>query len=156
MKSKPRVLKGQSLIEIVFAIGIIALVLTAIVSLSVRSVGVTSSSANQTRANRYAEEAIEWFRIQRDANPQSFFTTASNPSTRTMCFNIIPASSSWPAAGNCGASSFIQENGTNTNFKRTVNTVYNSATAQLDITVTVTWGNSSVVHKSSLTDPRAR
>lgn len=60
--------KGQSLFEVILAISISAIILIAIVSLSVRSVSTSSFARNNTLATEYAQEGIEWLREQRDAD----------------------------------------------------------------------------------------
>lgn len=57
---------GQSLFEVVFAVGMVALILTAIVLLSTRSIKTADFSQNRAMAGKYAQEATEWFRLQRD------------------------------------------------------------------------------------------
>ena len=58
--------KGQSLFEVVVAIGIIALILISVVSLSVTSIRNSNYSKNKTSANRYAQEVIEWIREEKE------------------------------------------------------------------------------------------
>ena len=65
--------KGQSLFETVLALGVIGLVLTAIVALTVKSISGSSYSKNNTLASRYAQEATEWLRNQRDTLGFSLF-----------------------------------------------------------------------------------
>ena len=59
-------IKGQSLFEIVFAVGIAALVLVGVVSLATVSVRNTEFSQSKTKATKLAQEATEWLREQRD------------------------------------------------------------------------------------------
>ncbi len=58
--------KGQSLFEVVLALGVITAITVGIVSLTVSSMRNASFSKNKTLAGRYAQEATEWLRNQRD------------------------------------------------------------------------------------------
>ena len=60
--------KGQSLFEAVVALAISALIIVAVVALVASSIRNASFSRNVTLASRYAQQATEWLRGQRDAN----------------------------------------------------------------------------------------
>lgn len=60
--------KGQSLFEVVVAIGMMAAILVGIVSLAAMALRNSSYSKNKTLANRYAQEATEWLRRERDTD----------------------------------------------------------------------------------------
>lgn len=64
--SKEPLLLGQSLFEVLFAVGISALILISVISLSTQSVRTGDFSKNNASATKYAQEAIEWVRQQRD------------------------------------------------------------------------------------------
>jgi Tfp pilus assembly protein PilV len=64
--SKELLLLGQSLFEVLFAVGISALILISVISLSTQSVRTGDFSKNNASATKYAQEAIEWVRQQRD------------------------------------------------------------------------------------------
>ena len=79
--------QGQSLIEMLLAFFIMSLVVVAIVGLSTASVRNTSQARNNTLARRYAEEAMEWLRNQRDINWNTFQRKAKNSNANiTYCF----------------------------------------------------------------------
>ena len=86
--------RGQSLFEVVFAVGIAALILVGITSLSATSVRNSSFSKNNAGATKYAQEASEWLREQRDTNWNSFYAQASG-STKNL------GTLSWPPGGSC-------------------------------------------------------
>jgi len=67
---------GQSLFEVIFAMAIAALVLIAAVSLATSSVRNATFARNQTYAARFAQEATEWFRQERDSDWDIFYTNA--------------------------------------------------------------------------------
>ncbi len=65
-------LKGQSLFEVVLALGVITAIAVGIVSLTVNSIRNASFSKQKTLAGRYAQEATEWLRSQRDTDFDTF------------------------------------------------------------------------------------
>lgn len=60
--------KGQSLVEAVFAIGILLVVLSAILGVTMANIGGSQESEFQIVANNLAREGIEVFRNTRDTN----------------------------------------------------------------------------------------
>lgn len=83
--------RGQSLFEVVFALAIAALVLVAAVSLSTSSVRNALFARNQSYAAKYAQEATEWFRQQRDTNWDSFYAKATGDMCMpTLAWGTIP------------------------------------------------------------------
>lgn len=57
---------GQSLFEVVVAIGMMTAILAGIVSLAAMAIRNSSFAKNKTLASRYVQEAVEWLRTQRD------------------------------------------------------------------------------------------
>lgn len=70
--------KGQMLIEIVVAIGIIGLVLVGISDLMTRSLMVVSFQKQKAESLLILKKMITDYRIARDSNPESFYDTAAN------------------------------------------------------------------------------
>ena len=95
MKSSICNCKGQSLFEVLVAIGVSTLIVVAIVSLVTNSIRNTTLSKNKTLAARYAQDATEWLRGQRDADIDDFKSKA----TGTYCFNTL----SWGNHDTCQA-----------------------------------------------------
>ena len=79
--------KGQSLFEVVVAIGILAVVLVGVVSLAATSVSNSSYSKNKTRSNRYSQEAFEW--LGRINERDGFFTLSDLADGTKYCFPAI-------------------------------------------------------------------
>lgn len=93
---------GQSLFEVVFALGVAAIVLVGIVALAASAVRNTSFSRNRSLATRYLQEAAEWLRKQRDTDWGNFFNNRSSGGGTVWCLNQGPLSS-WPgSSGDCG------------------------------------------------------
>jgi type II secretory pathway pseudopilin PulG len=122
---------GQSLFEVIFAVAIAALVLLAIVSLSSRSITTSDYSKNNALATKYALEATEWLRQERDTSWSSFY--ARNGST----YDIGGSSPGW---GNANPI-------TGTIFSRTVNLSSDTdGSGAIVAIVTVTWTDSQGTH----------
>ncbi|MCX6705599.1 MAG: hypothetical protein NTV24_00635 [Candidatus Woesebacteria bacterium] len=79
--------KGQSLFEVVMALGVIAVITVGVVSLSVNAIRNAAFSKNKTLAGRYAQEATEWLRSQRD---NDFNIFEDNVQTSPRCFPTTP------------------------------------------------------------------
>ena len=75
MKSFQVITKGQSLIEIVVAIGIIAVVLVGVSDVITRSLNLASFQANKSAAINLAQDQLNTYRQQRDLQPTIFFST---------------------------------------------------------------------------------
>lgn len=75
--------KGQSLIEIVVAVGIIAVVLVGVSDLIVRSLGLADYQSDKNVANNIAQKQLNYYRQARDQAPADFFNQDDgNPSNR--------------------------------------------------------------------------
>jgi Tfp pilus assembly protein PilV len=134
--------KGQSLFEIVLALGLITLILTAVVALASLSIKNSSFSHLQTIATRYSESAMESLREEKEKDWTSFYNNAL--SSPNWCFN----GSSWGDAtpGACPDSDFI----TDTNFMREVSfTIIEPR--EVEVMINVNWQDSSGYHEVSTT-----
>jgi hypothetical protein len=141
--------KGQSLFELILAIGISALIIVSIVSLVNNSLQNAAFSRNEGVASKHAQGTTEWLRGQRDNRIDYFIARTATASWCLTDANLTD--SSWNNQGVCGANEFI----TGTIFRR-----------QLDFTrsvvggkniyravVTVTWTDSKGAHNvNSATD----
>ena len=102
--------KGQSLFEVIFALSIAAVILTSVVSLATISIKNSDYSANKTMATKYAQEAIEWLRGQRDAKwsdpTNNGFLERAAANNGTYCLDSL----GWTNTGNCASDEFISVN----------------------------------------------
>ena len=114
--------QGQSLVEMVIAIGVVLIVIVALVAVTTISVRNASFSRNQVLATRYAQEAIEKIREYRASVDWNTFTL--------NCQNPPNLSS---------ISSF---------FSRTITCEDNGDSRK--ITVTILWTDAKGTHKSEL------
>ena len=145
---------GQSLFEVVVALAISTLVVIAVVSLAALSIRNTDFSKNKTLASKYAQEATEWLRGQRDSDFEVFYSNTI-PSPRTWCFKTLD----FNQAGVCGASSMIGE----TVFYREVeftNGLTSGGQTSIRARVSVYWtdaqGSHEVINSTDFTDWRQR
>lgn len=77
--------EGQSLYEVVFALAVMVLIVVAIVGVAAISVRNSSYSSNRTLAERYAQEANEWLRQERDADWKAFLVRGPEGQVKTYC-----------------------------------------------------------------------
>jgi len=93
---------GQSLFEVVLALGVITAITVGIVSLTVNAIRNAAFSKNKTLAGRYAQEATEWLRNERDNDFAVFETHAQ---TTLWCFSGL----NWNKIGDCGGPDKIMD-----------------------------------------------
>ncbi len=135
-------MKGQSLFEVLVAVGVVGIVLLALVGLATSSIKNSSSSKNISRATRYSQEAVEWLRGERDRGWSDFaaHVTASN----RYCFNISPIPpNAWDNTGECTSDEYIS----GTNFIRNVLLTFSSGDSnKINVVVTTSWSDSQGNH----------
>lgn len=78
--------KGQSLVELVFSIGVIVLVLTGVVTLVINVLGSKTKAFDRKRATRLAELVTEQLVDQKENDPTVFWqlspiTNSTNPNS---------------------------------------------------------------------------
>ncbi|KKR44841.1 MAG: hypothetical protein UU51_C0007G0002 [Microgenomates group bacterium GW2011_GWC1_41_20] len=133
--------KGQSLFEVVVAIAVSALIITAIVSMASNSIQNSSYSRDKTLASNYVQQANEWLRQERDSNSATFITKAAIP---TWCFRslswILP---SLPRA--CASDEYI----TGTKFIRQSGLSISLVNGKnvVRVNTTVSWTDSKGLHQ---------
>lgn len=110
--------KGQTLVEVVVALGVAVLVIIALVAATTTSVRNAQFAKNQSLATKYAQEGMEKVRALRDQNPTTFW---SKTGTETETLGIFTR-------------------------KITYNEIIDNQ--KMEVTVTVSWTEGSVTHKS--------
>ena len=85
---------GQSILEVLFATTVVALVLVAILSTIIASLRNSRTSMEQYQATGYANEVLEWMRHERDSQGWVEFSLhlPSAGSTSYYCFDTLPTS----------------------------------------------------------------
>lgn len=140
--------KGSTLLELVIAIGIATVVITAIMVLATGSVRNSSFAKNKTEATRFSQETLEWARSEKEKNWFTFFSKSGNGAV--WCLPTL----SWPGnSGQCTSDQFIS--GT-TIFKREL-TLTNkdldsdSEEDEVEAVAVVYWEDGGRTHKASST-----
>jgi Tfp pilus assembly protein PilV len=70
-------LQGQGLIEVVFAVGVIVVVLTAVISLVVSSLHSRTSGYDRKKAAELGQKVMEQLVQEKDQNPADFWDISS-------------------------------------------------------------------------------
>ncbi len=143
---------GQSLFEVVLALGVVTIILVALVTLAALSIRNTTFSKNRNSATRYSQETVEWLRGQRDDDWTTFAVRAQTP---TWCLPTLD----WDTAliGRCGAGpgDFVL----GTIFKREVSFTIIDATT-IEAVIKVYWDDAQGTHETrtstNFTNWRAR
>lgn len=83
MKKMKKKMEGQSLFEVMFAVAVASIIMMSVVALSKQTISSSDFSKNNSLASRYAQEATDWIREERDNNWLLFYNRAGpNP---TIC-----------------------------------------------------------------------
>ena len=90
---------GQTLFEVVVGLAVVGIVLIALASLSVQSVGNTNFSVSKSQATRLTQEGSEWIRNQRDLDWDNLANRVNVGGQSTYCLNNL----SWNS-GACNSS----------------------------------------------------
>ncbi len=145
--------RGQSIIEVVIAIGIVSLVMTALVSLVAVSVKNAGEAKAKAVATQYTQDALEFFRQERILlGWDTFLQTVQNRgSSVTYCLDILPATptafAALPSAA-CNSTQFVDSKQL---FQRQATAVIATVGGkkQMTVTVTVTWQDGAMNRQSS-------
>ena len=157
-------MKGQSLLEMVIALGIILAVISTLAIVTLNSMQNSQFSKNQVQATKLAQDGIDKVRSIKSRNYtvcgltptgkwNDFFTTKSCP-TSADCRYIIRTTSA------CGGTDPVSLNASGTaeqvtldgvNFQRTVTIVdFEGVLNRKEVTVAVAWTDISGTHNSKL------
>jgi len=84
--------RGTSLLEIIIATGIVALVMTSTVAMMSVSLKTTNLAKNKSTGTKYTQEAIEYFRTQRTILGWETFISIlqSGSNVNTFCMATLP------------------------------------------------------------------
>jgi type II secretory pathway pseudopilin PulG len=134
-------LQGQSIFEVILALAVSAIMLTGIISLTSRSVSTSTLSKNKAQANRYASEAVEYFRKEKEFYGWTTLKNAATAGGGNWCMTNL----SFSINSECdpdNSAHFIS----NTIFQRTAAV---SATGKtLDISIKVKWIDEKGTHET--------
>jgi len=134
MKSQNR---GFSIIEVLIFVSILSIFFVVATSVTIASLRNMKINEHKILAARYAEEAVEWLRDQKEADWKSFLTRASGVN---WCFAETPINTGWTLQRTCNSSDYLIVNSVTSTFKRnvTLNSIGNPV-SQVNINVTVSW-----------------
>lgn len=134
--------RGQSMFELLIAVFVIAITLTAVVSLVTNSISNTTFSRDRTLASKYTQEAVEWLREQRDADWGAFRNRASAGGS-TYCLHNL----NWNS-GSCSDTQYIVD----TNLRRQITLLLSSSDPNtVEARVVTSWVDQSGTHESRIT-----
>ncbi|OGM21054.1 hypothetical protein A2714_01845 [Candidatus Woesebacteria bacterium RIFCSPHIGHO2_01_FULL_38_9] len=140
-KLKSKIVRGQSLFEVVIALGVMSFILVGIVSLAGTSIRNSTFSNNNALASKYTQEGMEWIRQERDTTIWSTFSARdadNSPSPQTATSYCI-SGLTW-VSGPCGSTTI-----TGTIFTREADLTWvNSDTTDVD--VRVSWTDAQGTH----------
>ena len=138
---KKRNILGQSLIEVVMALGLITLIMVTVVAAASISITNSSFSKNQTLSTRFSEATLEWLRGERNEDWDYFLSqVVPEGLPLTRCFTAL----SWddPKLRSCSDTEYIPD----TFLKREVDFyLFDPSTVQ--ITVRIYWQDAGGYHE---------
>ncbi|OGM04480.1 hypothetical protein A2129_01745 [Candidatus Woesebacteria bacterium GWC1_42_13] len=142
--------KGQSLFEVVIAVGVMGIVISAVVALAATSIRNSTFSRNNSLATRYAQEAIEWMRGERDASWVTFYNY-SIVAGNMYCLDTL----SWAKARPCNAGEYLSATILT---RRVIFSVISPTDVEAEVTVlwTDSQGTHQVATSTVYTDWRSR
>ena len=143
---------GQTLIEIMVAIAIITMVLLAVVSRSVEAVRNANFARNQSLATRFAQEGVEWVRIQRDRLRWGGLEAALSLNPAVYCLPVLDQPITGLSIGTACDINLDSDNIPGTIFDRQVTINYFTGAVgegdYIEIEVSVSWQDSIGTHES--------
>ena len=126
-----KILRGTSIIEILIATAMIGLVILSAMSLINRSQSQNTYARNLSEATKYATQAADWVRQQRDILG---WTTLASKDVGPYCLTNLPTDfNSLPTPGACDSSDYLA----NIFFRQI--TLDTSTPNVLKVTITVSW-----------------
>ncbi len=144
---------GQSLFEVLVAVGVMALLVVGLINMTTVSIKNSTYSRNKTASTLRSQELAEWLRGQRDSTGWVTFRNRVNSANQTFCFDSL----GWTKNRACNATEYIA----GTIFVRqaaftcyTGNTLVACNTAgvvdRIRAAITTTWTSGST-HQSTVT-----
>ncbi len=138
-RNKPKLVNGDSLIEVMVVAFILVTSLTALASVVTASVARNRLAKERVVATRLAQEGLEWLMSERN---KWGFNDVNRPGV--YCLYTFPDD----VTQLVGDSSDCQTN-LNEKYKRTI-TIESAELDTVMVTATVTWGNSTVTQQGKL------
>lgn len=130
--------KGQSIFELVIALAVTVLIVTGIVQVVTISIRNATFSKTQAEATRYAQQAAEWLRAERDNGWETFYSKAA---VGDWCLKNLD----WAGPGICRPDDFMPQ----TSFLRSLK-LRSSDAKIVNVEIRVSWTNSQGRHESKV------
>lgn len=132
--------RGQSLIEVLVAMGVVAMLAISLVTTTLITQRSARSARNNTQATNLAQQSIEQMRVFRDR--KGYGTLTNNPPAQ--CWKIDTSADMskpevWALSNSCPETISLN----NTSFSRSITIENGTDPDQKKITVTVAWQDSS-------------
>lgn len=115
---------GFTLIEVLVFISILALFFISAAAITISSLRFMQVNQHKILATRYAEEALEWLRAEKEEDWPTFQAAA----TGTYCFNTLDWNTTGPCPNVFGSPSIFKREAT-----------FNSQGSQITAVITVSW-----------------
>jgi type II secretory pathway pseudopilin PulG len=128
---------GQSLFEVILALAITALMLTAIVTLTSRGVATSTNSKLKTQANRYVHNAMGFIRSEKERlvaiGGWTLFvnTIVPSPPDDVWCMTDL----AFNYNGECTADMYVLDQDNTRIFKRTMKATIDQNTIKIEVWV---------------------
>lgn len=129
---------GQTLVEVMVALGVAVTIIVALVTATVSSMRNAQFAKLQAQATKLSQEALEKARAQRD---QQGWATFKSGFVDVRC---LPSSGTWSSSG-CTETDKIEGV-----FLRNVNFADVSGEEKKSVTVTTSWTDANGTHQSTL------
>jgi len=142
---KKRALKkqaGQTIVEILVATAVVALVLTAVASGLTYSIKSASESKYRSVATSKAQEAVEVFRYQRSTLGWETFVEVL-ATGGAYCYNTLPTPEQFLSIGNSICDTGVADSGTE--FKRDVLVTVAGDENSVTVESTVSWTDGTIL-----------
>jgi len=143
---------GQTLVEVIVATSVVALVMTAIVAIVTVSVRNTAQAKAKALATKYSQEGVEYFRQKRtDLGWESFYSIlAEDGTTFGYCLASLPATNNAFQAltqSSCTASQAVDARGM---FRRDAAVTLSDVLGVqiISVLVTVRWQEGTITRES--------
>jgi type II secretory pathway pseudopilin PulG len=134
---------GQSLFEVIMAIAVSAIILTSIVALTSKSVSTSAYSKNKAQANRYAGEAMEYTRTQKEFLEWAAFESKVTYGGGKWCLDTLEYGTGKSVSAESDCLAYIPS----TIFIRYIEVTTN-AEGSLNIEVKVRWTDEKGTHET--------
>jgi|694.fasta_scaffold00337_62 Tfp pilus assembly protein PilV len=132
--------KGQTIVELLVAVALIGMVVTALLVLAATASKVGLSSLKRSQAGKIATLGLETVRYYRDKDSYYSFPESDTPICYTISNETNPGADALDKLGDCSMASFVLVTSGTNNFTRQIKVMpEDSVTKSRDVIVEVRW-----------------